>query len=227
MDTAPRRVRLELDDDAIIFHEPPAALQQALASPDIRRTLWYTGSDIRRIKQAAVPVLTRLDNNKSVSHAIEVDWRTGTTSVRGLEFGSRAGQQRKRATRQFQRLVLQEQARLRQEEQDEDAVSILAACASQAALPAVHLALDLAIEDAAFVCQYVENVARVVTAPVRSPPIVVMVLRRMVQSARHNMQRQKSQRHLNRRAGLQKTKSGSALRVRCDTESTTTIMACT
>ena len=220
-----RRVRLA--ESAPVVHEPPqvalssssTSTSSLLQDNSSTTSLWYTGAEIRRIKQAAVPVLSRLDHNQSVPAAIEVNWQTGTTSTRGLEFGSKAGQQRKRAALQFQRLVLQEQARLRHDyrHNPQEAAQQLAACAAAAALPAVDLALQIAVDDAAFVCNYIENVVvpRLVAAP--TPPVVLIVARRLWKAARQGVRQRRQRQNVPQKWDHQ--------RARCDTESTTTIMA--
>lgn len=217
-----------------VVHEAPIELINCVSDLAERRSIWYNGNDIRRMKQACVAVIARIDAQQPVPRAIEEDWQTGSTSTRGLEFGTQTGKQRKRATKQFHRLILQEQARVWHqhsdpEEEQQGATALLATKAQEASAASVQLALEMAIQDAAFVCRYVENVPRVITAPQRSSPAVVMLLRRIWKAARrqghpqHHQQRRSSllQRYRN------KTTISSDTRPRCDTESTTTIVVAT
>ena len=215
-----RHVRLA--EDARV-HLPPVQLVETLQNVEERRSIWYNGNDIRRMKQSCVSVISKLDAKQPVPQAVESDWLGGTTSVRGLEFGTREGQQRKRVSLQYQRIVLQEQARLRQEAQQEPHAveTALAATAQEASRASTQLAQDLAIQDASFICEYVENVhsdnyPRAITRRRRSPAVVAWV-RRWYRAAK---QARRAQTHM---ASKKMLEDG---RPRCDTESTFTIMVC-
>lgn len=219
-----RRVRLDADEPAV--HLPPSQLVETLQDAEERRSIWYSGNDIRRMKQACVPVISKLDANQPVPRAVEVDWLQGNTSTRGLEFGTREGRQRKRASLQFQRLVLQEQLRSRQHQEgqeEKDASMALAAAARTASQAATLRAQELAIQDSAFVCEYVENVSAedylpsTTTRPRRSPAVVAWV-RRWFRAAR---QARRTVVQTSRKKTLEEDEDG---RPRCDTESTLTIM---
>uniref|UniRef100_A0A7S3PCX4 Uncharacterized protein n=1 Tax=Amphora coffeiformis TaxID=265554 RepID=A0A7S3PCX4_9STRA len=218
-----RRVRLE--EQGPIVHLPPAQLVETLQNAEDRRSIWYNGNDIRRMKQAAVKVIAQLDANQIVPQAVETDWLSGTTSVRGLEFGTRVGQERKRSTRQFQRVVLQEQERLRLQEEEllgDAATTALATTAQEASQASTQLAQELAIQDAAFVCDYVENVPGVTSTAASSQSrrrrLLVQWVRRWVRAARKAVQQQQTHKNNHNKMFCEDG------RPRCDTESTFTIM---
>jgi hypothetical protein len=200
--------------------------------------LWYTGNDIRRMEQACVPVITKLDAYQPVSQAIEVDWVNGSTSTRGLEFGTKEGQERMRATRQHLRLVLEEQARLLlvneqdpavEEEKKDNAINneekkmeLIAATSLQASQLSTERALQVAVQDADFVCSYIENVHHSSFASHRhqsSGPLAIFVWK-LLRAA----QRKWLLRKVNHQISTTITK-GCNGRGRCDTESTATLMA--
>ena len=214
-----RRVRLK---EAIKSYDPPAALKECLANKEERQLLWYTGNDIRRMKQSCVSVIMRIDRDQPVPQAVESDWQDGTTSTRGLEFGTLEGKHRMRAAKQFQRIVLEEQARLEEEDQDslppQEKSAILAAASQQASQPSIHRALDTAVQDADFVCQYIENSPHgsLTTPTQRSGIQPIAFVRRIILAAR--------QRRVFVKANRQ-TAICCDGRLRCDTESTATLMA--
>ena len=233
--TAESRRRVRVNGDEPQVHLPPSQLVETLQNDEERRSIWYNGNDIRRMKQACVKVITKLDADQPVPQAVETDWVGGTTSIRGLEFGTRVGKQRKRSTLQFRQFVLQEQARLRQKQESSSSdviTTALAATAQEASQVSTHLAQELAIQDAAFVCDYVENVddtyhshgtiAASNFLQGRQPSAMIRWVRRWyraIKLARYRAeQRQRQQTCTN--------KMCDDGRPRCDTESTFTIIVC-
>lgn len=198
------------------------------------------------MKQACVPVITKLDAQLPVPRAVEVDWVNGSTSTRGLEFGTKEGQARMRATRKYLTVVLEEQARLVQletptKEQDEEPSveaapgvpdrtkdktmeDLIAAASLQASQPSIERALQMAVQDADFVCSFIENIHHSSFTPQnrhhRTTPLALM--RKVVQAVQRKWVLRKA--NPPTAATFTSTKCYYDRRHRCDTESTATLM---